>query len=355
MQLKVESNLKQRRPQDGKMDAKSAINNATGGKVDRSNAKGLNSFFEADIVWKNVILMVALHFGALLGLKELLMGRVLWQTQVFSVALYILGGLGISAGAHRLWSHTSYKAKWPLKLILVIFNCIAYQNSIYIWARDHRVHHKYSETDADPHNVKRGFLFAHIGWLVMRKHPDVANKGKLLDLSDLDNDPFVKFQHKYYIPSTLLFWFVLPTIIPHLYWNESLYNGFYVCTMLRWMLTLHGTALINSVAHMWGHRLYDKTINPADNFFVDVFAVGEGSHNFHHTFPMDYASSEFIWDKHFNITKLFIDLCAQIGWVYDRKKISSDMIEQRKLKTGVLSDLSRQELLQQRKFVSSQQ
>jgi fatty-acid desaturase len=37
------------------------------------------------------------------------------------------GGLGITAGAHRLWAHRSYKATWQLRIILGIFQTIAFQ------------------------------------------------------------------------------------------------------------------------------------------------------------------------------------------------------------------------------------
>ena len=73
---------------------------------------------------------------------------------------------------------------------------LVFQNDIYEWSRDHRVHHKYSETSGDPHNAMRGFFFSHIGWLLVKKHPDVIAKGKLLDLSDLMADPVVKFQRR---------------------------------------------------------------------------------------------------------------------------------------------------------------
>ena len=75
-------------------------------------------------------------------------------------------------------------------------NSLAAQNDIFEWARDHRVHHKYSETDADPHNAKRGFFFSHVGWLLVKKHPDVIMKGKQLDLSDLYDDKIVMFQRR---------------------------------------------------------------------------------------------------------------------------------------------------------------
>lgn len=71
---------------------------------------------------------------------------------------------------------------------------MAGQNCLYIWCRDHRVHHKYSDTDADPHNTKRGFFFSHVGWLLRKKHPEMKRKGRMLDFSDLLNDPLVKFQ-----------------------------------------------------------------------------------------------------------------------------------------------------------------
>lgn len=108
----------------------------------------------------------------------------------------MFGAFGITAGAHRLWSHRSYKAKWPLRLILMISQTLAFQNSIYEWVRDHRVHHKFTDTDADPHNAKRGFFFSHIGWLMMKKHTDVREKGKTVDMTDLESDPIVMFQKR---------------------------------------------------------------------------------------------------------------------------------------------------------------
>lgn len=102
----------------------------------------------------------------------------------------------MTAGAHRLWTHRSYKAKWPLRLILIIFNTVAFQNDVFQWVRDHHLHHKFCDTNADPYTNSRGFFFAHIGWLLCKKHPEISAKGKLLDLSDIKADPFVMFQRK---------------------------------------------------------------------------------------------------------------------------------------------------------------
>lgn len=199
--------------------------------------------------------------------------------------MYELSGLGITAGAHRLWAHRSYKAKLPLRIILMIFNTIAFQDAAMHWARDHRVHHKYSETDADPHNATRGFFFSHVGWLLCRKHPDVIEAGKKLDISDLKNDPVLRFQAKYYLILMPLMCFVIPTMIPIYFWGETFKNAFFVATMFRYTFILNVTWLVNSAAHKWGDKPYDLSISPSQNPTVAFFALGEGWHNYHHVFP----------------------------------------------------------------------
>lgn len=283
------------------------------------------------IVWRNVILMSALHLGALVGLKQIFTTAQI-KTTILAYILYNLGGLGITAGAHRLWSHRSYKAKWPLRIMLCCFQTLAFQNSIYEWSRDHRTHHKFSETDADPHDATRGFFFSHVGWLLCRKHPQVQSKGKTIDLGDLWADPIVRFQHHYYLLLMTITCFVVPTLIPYYLWGESLYNAFYICALLRYTVTLHATWLVNSAAHMWGRRPYDKNINPSENRGVSLAALGEGFHNYHHTFPWDYATSELGYEL--NLTKLFIDSMSAIGWAYERKVVKADMVKQRKHRTG---------------------
>jgi len=81
-------------------------------------------------------------------------------------------------------------------MVKIILLFVMIQFDIISWSRDHRVHHKYSETDADPHNALRGFFFSHIGWLLVKKHPDVTKKGKELDISDILADPIARFQKR---------------------------------------------------------------------------------------------------------------------------------------------------------------
>ncbi|XP_059476635.1 acyl-CoA Delta-9 desaturase-like [Neocloeon triangulifer] len=288
--------------------------------------------YRLKIRWRNVFLLSYLHLAALYGLY-LLCTSAKFITMIYTFLLYQAGGLGITAGAHRLWAHRGYKAKWPLKIILMIFNTLAFQNHIYEWVRDHRVHHKYSETDADPHNAKRGFFFSHIGWLLCRKHPMVIEKGSGISLKDLEEDKIVMFQKKYYLYLMPFICFIVPTVVPVFIWNESWSTAWFGATLFRYTFTLNVTWMVNSFAHMWGNKPYDTSINPAENYSVAVLALGEGWHNYHHVFPWDYKTAE-LGNYRMNITTAFIDFFGKIGWAYDMKTVPKDVVMKRAIRTG---------------------
>jgi len=279
--------------------------------------------FKPTIVWRNIVLFVFLHFGALVGLYQFMFVSH-WLTSIWCVFCWVVSGVGITAGAHRLWSHKSYKAKTPLKIILVAMNCVSFQNDIIEWSRDHRCHHKWTDTDADPHNVNRGFFFSHMGWLLTKKHPKIKEMGAKLDLSDLTSDPILAFQRKYYLPLVVLMCFIMPTAIPVFLWKENALVAFYTAALFRYCFTLHATWFINSAAHTFGYRPYDVTISPAESVWTTVTAFGEGGHNYHHTFPQDYRTSEM--SVVFNFTKAFIDFFAKIGWAYDLRVVDDKTI-----------------------------
>ena len=159
---------------------------------------------------------------------------------------------------------------------------MAGENSIYIWTRDHRTHHKCSETAGDPHNANRGFFFAHMGWLLVRKHSAVIRAGKTINMTDLENDPIVM----HYIPCFLMAGFILPNLL----WGESLMTAYFV-SVVRYVTVLHFTWLVNSAAHFYGMKPYDHTIGHTEDMVVSVLAMGEVFHNYHHTFPYDYSTA----------------------------------------------------------------
>ncbi|KPM05319.1 stearoyl-CoA desaturase-like protein 2 [Sarcoptes scabiei] len=291
-----------------------------------------SSRYQLEIVWRNVFLMTSLHLAAIYGLF-LMTFYAKYATLLMHNLSVIILGLGITCGAHRLWAHRSYEASLGLRIFLMLLNSSSLQNDIYVWSRDHRTHHKFSETDADPHNVCRGFFFSHIGWLLCRKHPDVRQFGQTISMSDLEEDIVIQFQRKFYRPLSILMTFIVPTVLAWFCWNEDFFIAL-LTTMTRYTFTLHATWLVNSAAHLYGRQPYDCRMRPSDNLFVEYISIGEGYHNYHHVFPQDYSASELSWTMDYNFSTLFIDLCAWFGLVWNRKKIDPKMIAERVRRTG---------------------
>jgi stearoyl-CoA desaturase (delta-9 desaturase) len=127
-----------------------------------------------------------------------------------------------------------------LKAILAFAGTVAFQGSIKWWVLRHRLHHRYTDTDHDPYNAKRGFWFSHIGWIFETPR---YTKMKLVDASDLNADSIVQFQHRNYVPLALLSGFVFPAVLGVL-WGDALgsflYAG-YVSRIAIW----HATFSIN--------------------------------------------------------------------------------------------------------------
>jgi len=281
--------------------------------IDFYNEKKLN--------WPMIIYISLVHWIAVLGIMAL--PQCSKATLFWAWILWPISGFGITVGVHRLWSHRSYEACFFVRLILMLANSVANQGTIFHWARDHRVHHKFSETDADPHNATRGFFFAHMGWLFIKKHEAVVKVGRELDFSDLKDDACVMFQKRLDPWFTLYMCYVMPAQVASHFWGEDFWTAFYVAGGLRYCCVLHFTWLVNSAAHLYGDHPYDTLSYPAENPFVSFFAVGEGWHNWHHKYPFDYAASEFGISSQFNPSKLVIDLFAALGLVWGRKRGTS--------------------------------
>jgi len=135
----------------------------------------------------------------------------------FSAAAWILfavllvgSGMAITAGYHRLWSHRTYSAAWPLRAALAFFGFFSIQNSILVWAARHRVHHRHvDDEDKDPHSIKTGFWHAHMGWMV-RDWP--TSEVDFDQVRDLKRDPIVMWQHRNYWTMTWLLNLGLPVV-----------------------------------------------------------------------------------------------------------------------------------------------
>jgi stearoyl-CoA desaturase (Delta-9 desaturase) len=96
-----------------------------------------------------------------------------------------------------------------------------------------------------------------MGWLMCKKHPDVMKFGKRVDMSDLEADPHIMFQHKHYISLVWVASAFIPILVPWLFWNESFVVSFFFSGVTRLVISHHSTWLINSAAHFFGMKPFD--------------------------------------------------------------------------------------------------
>jgi stearoyl-CoA desaturase (Delta-9 desaturase) len=107
-------------------------------------------------------------------------------------------------------------------------------------------------------NKKQDFNFSDAGWLMLKKHSDVRRFGKRVDMSDLEADEWIMFQHRHYLPIALFSSIVLPTLLIYYCCHESLIVSITFGVLFRYVVSLHLTWLINSLAHMVGMKPFDK-------------------------------------------------------------------------------------------------
>ena len=261
----------------------------------------------------------AVHCFALWGAVNLWLRDDAAWLSVELLLWYQATALGVTVGCHRLWSHRSFAAALPTRIVLMLLASMANQGSIYHWCRDHRTHHKYSDAPGDPHDSTRGFFFSHMGWLLVKKGPRVVAAGNGVTVHDLLQDPVVWFNWKL-DPLWSLFWcFVAPGLYGH-YRYATFMDGVLILGALRYVILLHSTWCVNSVAHIWGERPFKEHIKPAESWFTSLVAVGEGWHNWHHSYPYDYAASQDGILLQWNPSKAVIDILAAVGQVSHRKR-----------------------------------
>src|SRR5262249_50018739 len=71
---------------------------------------------------------------------------------VVMFAMAYATGFGVTIGFHRLFAHRSFATSRTVERILMILGCMAGQASPFFWIAVHRLHHRHSDTDDDPHS-----------------------------------------------------------------------------------------------------------------------------------------------------------------------------------------------------------
>jgi stearoyl-CoA desaturase (delta-9 desaturase) len=246
-----------------------------------------------------------------------------WPEWLTFLGLWLAVGLSITAGYHRLFSHKTYQAAWPVRFVFLVFGAAGLENTVLRWAADHRVHHSHVDSERDPYNAKKGFFWSHIGWIFFEGNPPSQTV-----VRDLAEDPLVRWQDRWYVPIGLTVAFGIPLIVGLA--TGRLLGCLMIGGVLRIVISHHATFFINSLCHMIGRQPYSREHTARDSPIMAFLAFGEGYHNYHHSFPFDYRNGIRSW--HFDPAKWMIWCLARLGLARDLRRASDVAILKAKVK-----------------------
>ncbi len=245
-----------------------------------------------------------------------------WSDIVLMVAFYTVAVLGVTVGFHRMFTHGSFKAKGPLRVVLAIAGSLAIEGPLIRWVADHRRHHAFSDREGDPHSPWRygnttgalfkGLCYAHVGWLFDAEH---TNREKYTP--DLMSDRPIRW-----VSDLFWLWTVVSLLAPALLgglitwsWAGAL-SAFFWASLVRIFVLHHVTWSINSICHTIGERPFAARDKSANFWPLAILSMGESWHNLHHADPTAARHG---------VLRGQIDASARVIWVFERLGWATDV------------------------------
>ncbi len=287
--------------------------------------------------------------GLVTGVPALALAVAAWQSwdgllrprdlAIFAV-LYVLTGLGVTVGFHRLFTHRSFKTGPVLRAVLAILGSAAIEGPVISWVADHRKHHAFSDAPGDPHSphvdhgvglggALRGLLHAHIGWLFVHDQRGARDRYA----PDLMADPVMRFVDRWFyvwavggIAAAFGLGFLLggtlEAALTALLWGGA----------IRLMLLHHVTFSINSICHVFGRRRFKTPDESRNVFWLSLITFGESWHNNHHAFPTSARHGMGRWEL--DPSALVIRGLARVGLAWDVVSVDPERQTRKQYVTG---------------------
>jgi stearoyl-CoA desaturase (delta-9 desaturase) len=269
------------------------------------------------VEWLRIAPFVVLH-GMCLGV--IWVGWS-WVAVATASVLYFVRMFAITGFYHRYFSHKTYRTNRFWQFIFAVLGNSAVQRGPLWWASHHRHHHRFADTDEDPHSPNRqGFWWSHIGWLTSERHfptraqyvKDWACFPELVWLNRFDTLMPVLLATGLYA-----FGAVLKAYAPQLGTSgpQMLIWGFFISSTVLF----HATVTINSLDHMIGSRRYDTPDTSRNNWVLALITLGEGWHNNHHHYAISARQGFFWWE--IDVTFYLLQLMSWLGIVRDLRPV----------------------------------
>jgi stearoyl-CoA desaturase (Delta-9 desaturase) len=228
------------------------------------------------------VVAVAILWGRGIGVVDL----------ALLVVFYVLSGLGVTVGYHRLLTHRSFRAPRPVRALFAVAGSLAIEGSVISWVAAHRRHHAFADVEGDPHSphlgeeegvvgVLKGLWHAHVGWLFDDEKTSVERWAP-----DLLKDPVMTRIDRLF-PALAAVSLALPAVAGFAFtgtlWGAV--TAFLWGGLARVFLLHHMTWSVNSICHYFGKRPFETTDLSTNNWPLALLSFGESWHNNHHAFP----------------------------------------------------------------------
>jgi len=261
---------------------------------------------------RSSIPFIAVHFVPFLAVFT----GVPLKVVVLAVVTFVARMFFVTAGYHRYFSHRSYRLGRIAQFVMAFGGTTAAQKGPLWWAAHHRNHHQFADTERDTHSPRNGFWWSHVGWILCDKfgasrHDKIRDFAKYPELRFLDKrdwiGPWALGVACYLIAG----------------WS-GLLIGFFASTVVLW----HTTFTVNSLAHVYGRRVYDTPDTSRNSLLVALATGGEGWHNNHHRYPFA-ARQGFRWWQ-IDTTYYALRALSAIGIVRDLRPVPPEVIAEAK-------------------------
>ena len=274
--------------------------------------------------WIRCIPFIILHLGCLLVLWT---GASLFAVG-FAVALYFVRMFAVTGIYHRYFSHKTYSTSRFGQFLLALFAGTAVQRGALWWAYHHRHHHQHSDEPEDAHSPHvHGFWWSHIGWITSRRNFPTD----YTQVRDLAKFPELVFLNRFDSIVPLLFaagvWglgVLIETHAPGLHTTrwQLLTWGFFISTTALF----HGTASINSLAHVLGRRRFQTGDDSRNSFLLAIVTLGEGWHNNHHRYQSATRNGFYWWE--IDITYYLLKVLSWTGLIWNLKSVPKSVLDE---------------------------
>ena len=270
-------------------------------------------------------------FLAFIAAIVLLWNRIVdWSDLALFAVMYVLTGLGVTVGYHRLLTHRSFMTYKPIEYLFAVLGSMAVQGPVIAWVADHRKHHAHTDEEGDPHSphvghgdglmgALRGLWFAHMGWLFDSHGRAEAERYA----RDLVEDPGMRFLSRNFLGVALL-GLLIPTGLGYLLdgtlkgaLTGLLWGGFVRIFMLH-----HVTWSINSVCHFFGRRRFEVDDQSTNVLWLALPSMGESWHHNHHAFPRAAFHGLRWWEV--DLTAIVIRAMRRLGLAWNVVQITPE-------------------------------